>query len=83
MSLEDFKLRLFKMSKHYGKWARRQNLQAYRIYDRDLKDFPYIIERYREYLHVASAFKVEREGDEEKNASGPNCLIGGLGNSSG
>jgi 23S rRNA G2069 N7-methylase RlmK/C1962 C5-methylase RlmI len=66
MSLEDFRQRILKMSKHYGKWARRQNIQAYRIYDRDLKDYPFIIERYRDYLHVASAFKEEREGDEEK-----------------
>jgi 23S rRNA G2069 N7-methylase RlmK/C1962 C5-methylase RlmI len=79
VSLQDFKLRISKMAKHYGKWARRQNLEAYRLYDRDLKDFPFIIDRYREFLHIASAFKDEREGDEIKSQQVVKALAEELG----
>lgn len=41
-----FENRLRKMARHYGRWARRQGLQAYRIYDRDVPQFPVVLERY-------------------------------------
>lgn len=43
-----FENRLRKMARHYGRWARRQGLQAYRIYDRDVPQFPVVLERYGE-----------------------------------
>ncbi len=41
------------MAKHFDKWARRQGLMAYRIYDADLDAFPITIDRYGEQLYVA------------------------------
>lgn len=48
-----FQNRLVKMAKHFDKWARRQRLEAYRIYDADLDDFPITIDRYGAQLYVA------------------------------
>lgn len=44
--------RLRKNARHWSKWARREGLEAYRIYDRDMPEFPYVIDRYGESLHV-------------------------------
>lgn len=44
--------RLKKNARHLGKWARREGLEAYRLYDRDIPEFPYAIDRYGDWLHV-------------------------------
>ena len=44
--------RLKKNARHLAKWARREGLEAYRLYDRDIPEFPYAIDRYGEWLHV-------------------------------
>ena len=49
----DFRNRLRKMARHYDKWARRQGLEAYRIYDADLEEHPLTIDRYDDQLYVA------------------------------
>ncbi|MEO0734199.1 MAG: class I SAM-dependent methyltransferase [Bacteroidota bacterium] len=48
-----FANRLRKMARHYDKWARRQELEAYRIYDADLDEFPITVDRYADQLYVA------------------------------
>lgn len=45
-ALEAFRNRLAKNAKHWGKWARRRGFGAYRIYDRDLPEFPLGIDCY-------------------------------------
>ena len=34
------------------KWAKRQNLEAWRIYDRDIPQFPFAIDVYGEHIHL-------------------------------
>ncbi|MBX7057861.1 MAG: class I SAM-dependent methyltransferase [Leptospirales bacterium] len=34
------------MRRHLGKWARRQGIEAFRLYDRDIPQFPFLIELY-------------------------------------
>lgn len=48
-----FANRVRKMEKHHGKWARRQGVTCYRIYDADVPEFPLVVDRYGDYLHVA------------------------------
>lgn len=48
-----FSNRLRKMARHFDKWARRQGISCYRIYDGDIPEFPLAIDRYEQYLHVA------------------------------
>ena len=47
-----FANRLGKNIKHYLKWARRQNLEAWRLYDRDIPQFPFAIDVYGEHIHL-------------------------------
>ncbi|WP_028537291.1 class I SAM-dependent methyltransferase [Paludibacterium yongneupense] len=44
--------RLTKNWKHYGKWARRQGVAAWRVYDRDIPQFPLAIDIYGEHCHI-------------------------------
>ena len=47
-----FANRLRKNVKHLSKWAKKQGLQCYRVYDADLPDFAVAIDRYADYVHV-------------------------------
>ncbi|OIO58739.1 MAG: bifunctional 23S rRNA (guanine(2069)-N(7))-methyltransferase RlmK/23S rRNA (guanine(2445)-N(2))-methyltransferase RlmL [Alphaproteobacteria bacterium CG_4_10_14_0_2_um_filter_63_37] len=44
--------RLRKNQKQLDKWARREGIEAYRIYDADLPEFALAIDRYGNHLHV-------------------------------
>lgn len=44
--------RLRKNARHLARWARREELEAYRLYDRDIPEFPYAIDRYGAWLHA-------------------------------
>src|SRR5277367_3720802 len=47
-----FRNRLAKNDRHFRRWAERQQLTAYRVYDRDIPDFPYVVERYGSRVHL-------------------------------
>jgi 23S rRNA (cytosine1962-C5)-methyltransferase len=48
-----FENRLAKVNKHLQKVARSTGVHCYRVYDRDLPEFPLIIERYEDMVYVA------------------------------
>jgi 23S rRNA (guanine2445-N2)-methyltransferase / 23S rRNA (guanine2069-N7)-methyltransferase len=49
----DFRRRLAKRFRHLSKWARRQGIEAFRIYDRDIPEIPLAIDWYGGWLHAA------------------------------
>ncbi|MBX2890192.1 MAG: class I SAM-dependent methyltransferase [Saprospiraceae bacterium] len=51
--LEPFANRLAKMHKHFGKWARRQGITCYRVYDNDIPGTPLAVDIYENIVHVA------------------------------
>lgn len=67
--MEAFYNRLVKVSRHIGKWAKRNDIMCYRIFDHDIPEFPFCVDRYGDYLHVAeyaSRFKfVDEEAHEQ------------------
>lgn len=52
MNPTDLLNRLRKNARHWDRWARREGLEAYRLYDRDIPEFPYAIDRYGDFLYV-------------------------------
>lgn len=42
--LADFRNRLVKNARHRRKWARRHDVHAWRVYDRDVPEFPLVVE---------------------------------------
>ncbi|MBB5018255.1 23S rRNA (cytosine1962-C5)-methyltransferase [Chitinivorax tropicus] len=47
-----FENRLRKNHKHWSKWARRNGIMAYRLYDRDVPEFPFIVDLYGQRAHL-------------------------------
>ena len=50
--INDLINRIGKNLKHQLKWARRHNLEAWRIYDRDIPQYPFAIDVYRDHIHL-------------------------------
>ena len=56
--------RLHKMHKHRRKWARRQGLTAYRVYDRDIPAHRYTVDWYAGRVLVVSFPSAEQPGKQ-------------------
>ena len=61
----DFRRRLAKRFKHLAKWARRQGIEAFRIYDRDIPEIPLVIDWYAGWLHAAEYERPHERTDIE------------------
>jgi 23S rRNA (cytosine1962-C5)-methyltransferase len=48
----EFRNRLQKNARHLGRWAEREELTAWRVYDRDVPAFPFVVERYGSKIHL-------------------------------
>jgi len=68
--MEAFINRLRKRNRHLGKWARRQGLDAYRIYHRDMPEYPFAVDRYADAVVVQRYLRRGRGSDvpEVENA---------------
>lgn len=51
--LEMFSNRLQKVFRHRSKWAKRASVQCWRLYDKDLPEFPLIIDIYGDNVYIA------------------------------
>lgn len=63
--LEPFANRLSRMHKHWSKWARRQGITCYRIYDNDIPGTPLAIDLYENIVHVAEYAREHGMGPDE------------------
>ncbi len=70
-----FSNRLRKMARHFDKWARRQGISCYRIYDGDIPEFPLAIDRYEQYLHVAEYRRRHPLTEEEHRIWRAGCRL--------
>ena len=61
----DFRRRLAKRYKHLAKWARRQGIEAFRIYDRDIPEIPLAIDWYAGWLHASEYDRPHERTDIE------------------
>jgi 23S rRNA (cytosine1962-C5)-methyltransferase len=61
-----FRNRLAKNVRHFDRWAGRRNLTAYRVYDRDIPEFPFVVERYAGCVHLVEyPSRARRAGGSE------------------
>jgi len=63
-----FANRLGKNFKHYSKWARRQGIEAWRVYDRDVPQFPLAVDIYGDHCHLQEYDTGWEMSDEEHAA---------------
>ncbi|MBL8891961.1 MAG: class I SAM-dependent methyltransferase [Planctomycetaceae bacterium] len=70
--LPQFISRLQKNDRHCRKLARRQELDCFRVYDRDLPEFPFTIDRYADQLLISHYLRPVEP--ESRMADLPSCL---------
>jgi 23S rRNA (cytosine1962-C5)-methyltransferase len=58
-----FRNRLAKNARHFRRWAERQHLTAYRVYDRDVPEFPFVVERYGTRVHLVEYPRRSQRGE--------------------
>jgi 23S rRNA G2069 N7-methylase RlmK/C1962 C5-methylase RlmI len=46
----DLQNRLVRMKKHLGKWARRRGITCYRLYEKDIPEYPFIADLYEDHM---------------------------------
>lgn len=56
--------RVRKNQRHLRKWAKRDGVRCFRLYDRDIPEIPLAVDWYQGYLHVAE-YKSRREMEED------------------
>src|SRR3989344_8551700 len=56
--------RLEKNFKRLQPWSEKNQIEAYRLYDRDIPEFPFIVDRYKNYFVVYDKSQLI---DQEKN----------------
>ncbi|MES9955911.1 MAG: class I SAM-dependent methyltransferase [Sedimenticola sp.] len=70
--LTPFINRLKKNARHLNKWARRREISCYRLYDRDIPEFPLALDWYEGRVHLQEFVKPDRSfadhADELKQA---------------
>lgn len=69
--MQDLKNRLERMKKHWAKWARRRGITCYRVYDRDIPEYPFIADLYEDHLvltEVANSAFEAKPGLEARRA---------------
>lgn len=72
--MQPFLNRLQKVDRHISKWAKRQGITCYRIYDLDMPEFPFCIDRYENYLHIAEYKAHHRMTDDVHDAWLQDCM---------
>ncbi len=72
---EMFANRLSKMYKHTAKWARRKEISCFRIYDHDVPQFPFAIDKYEDYLYVSEYETGYYMDSEEREEWFNRCLM--------
>src|ERR1700744_3556784 len=72
--MQMFHNRLTKVYRHVAKAARRQGVSCYRIYDHDLPEFPFCIERYEDKLYLAEYQRRHGMTDEEHDQWLETCI---------
>lgn len=63
-NLQTIQNRIEKNYKHRLKWARREGIEAFRVYEKDIPEFPFIVDVYKDYAVIFE--KRDEEIDAEK-----------------
>ena len=49
---ELFATRLLKRAKHLRRWPTKQGITCYRLYERDIPELPFVVDRYESHYHI-------------------------------
>lgn len=63
-----FSNRMRKNLRHWSKWARRSQISCYRLYDRDVPEFPFVLDLYGQQAHLQEVETGWQIAEEEYRA---------------
>ena len=66
--------RIKKNYKHLRKWAARNEISCYRIYDHDIPEYPFCVDIYGDDLHISEYFFYSRLSDEDYEEWMQSCI---------
>jgi 23S rRNA (cytosine1962-C5)-methyltransferase len=67
-ALTDFANRVRKNARHWGRWARRNGVDCYRVYDRDIPEFAFALDVYGDRAHLQEYVRhPEPDGPERRS----------------
>jgi 23S rRNA (cytosine1962-C5)-methyltransferase len=66
--IDDFRNRVARNARHWGKWARRRGIECYRIYDRDIPEFAFALDVYGARGHLQEYRRAAEEPAPEHDA---------------
>jgi 23S rRNA (cytosine1962-C5)-methyltransferase len=72
--------RIVKVNRHISKWAKRNNVTCYRIFDHDIPEYPFCIDKYNDFLHVAEYASKNKFIDEDEHQQWLTSAITTIGN---
>ncbi len=72
--MSEIRNRLEKNFKKLGPWAERHRIEAYRIYERDIPDYPFIIDRYKDHFLIYDRGHSEIDSKEGKREHFPQLV---------
>lgn len=68
--MQDLANRLTRMKKHLGKWARRRGTTCYRLYEKDIPEYPFVADLYEDHMILtelaSEAIQSRRDYDDWK-----------------
>ncbi|MCG8427104.1 MAG: class I SAM-dependent methyltransferase [Chromatiales bacterium] len=76
--LSAFRNRLVKNNRHWKKWARRRGISCFRLYDRDIPEFPWAIDWYQGHVHAQEFARQGQDaftGDEQLAFTDTLCSV--------
>jgi 23S rRNA (cytosine1962-C5)-methyltransferase len=66
--IADFANRVRKNARHWSRWARRNGIECYRIYDRDIPEFAFALDVYGEWAHLQEYVRRSESDDRARRA---------------
>jgi 23S rRNA (guanine2445-N2)-methyltransferase / 23S rRNA (guanine2069-N7)-methyltransferase len=65
---ELFRSRLVKRARHLRRWPTKRGITCYRIYERDIPELPFVVDRYEDFLHITE-YERPHERDLARHAA--------------
>lgn len=72
--MSEIKNRIEKNVKRLESWAQKLKIEAYRIYERDIPEFPFIVDRYKDYFVVYDRSDEMIDAREDKREHFPQLI---------
>jgi 23S rRNA (cytosine1962-C5)-methyltransferase/23S rRNA (guanine2445-N2)-methyltransferase / 23S rRNA (guanine2069-N7)-methyltransferase len=72
--MSEIKNRIEKNAKNLKLWSEKHQIEAYRLYDRDIPEYPYIVDRYKDHFVIFDRGDERIDSREDKQGHFPELM---------